>query len=792
MIDALRGGIRDLLRAPGIAALAVFTLALGIGAATAMFSVVDAALLRPLPYPGVDRFAQLWTNRQGPTSPGVVGIAMPILREQLAGIADVEGYQMGSATVSGGAEPELVGAPFISARMLTLVGATPALGRLFTDDDAVSATPPVIISHAFWMSSFGGAPDIIGREIELDESRHRIIGVMSPRVRFPETNAAIWRPLDLTPPKPSRQRVMAIAVRRAGVSSGQFTARLRAISAALVQSGLLPDGHFIYGDVLVQERFGRSNGRAYWLMFGAVMLVLLVGCVNVSNLLLARASNNHAQFALRTALGAGRGRLMASAIAECVMIGVAAGVSGILLARGLLDVLLAILPPQLTMLAANASTIDWRVLLFAAAVAMLACLLAGVIPIVRISRIDPLDALNRQRHLHGRDELFQGVLISGQLALVLILLAGGGLLLRSFTRLANVDTGIDTRNVVVVEAALTSKQYVDAAATRQFLAEIEQRLEASGLMRVTYSGSTPVVGAGVYMNVTPEAEGGAALDFNGQILPTIEVAGDYFETLGIPILAGRTFAAGDPDDVLIVNDRLARAYWGDESPLGKRFRPSRDEAWRTVIGVVGDVRQMQLSDPTGHGMEIYRREASSRAGGFYSILARTTAPTATAINMIKQAVWSVDKRVPLDAMTLNARFAESMFYQRFFLRLSVAFTLVATTLAVIGVYGAFAYWVARRKRELAIRMAIGASPERVVGSVLARALRLAAVGASIGLAVALAGAQVMKAMLFEIDPRDPATLAAVTILLGFAALAACAIPAVRAARVDPMTTLRAE
>lgn len=793
-MKALRDGLRDLLRTPAFTALAVCTLALGIGAATAMFSVVDSVLLRPLPYPGVERFAQIWTNRQGPTSPGIAGTAISTLRGRLADIAEVEGYQMGSATVAGGAEPEIVGAPFISPRLLTLIGATPELGRLFTADDAVSATPPVIISHTFWTSSFGAAEDIIGREIELDESRHRIIGVMSPRVRFPEANAMIWRPLDMAPAKPSRQRIMAITVRRQDVPVEQFNARLAEVSSELVQAKHLPEGHFIYGDVLVQERFGRTNQRPYWLMFGAVMLVLLVACVNVSSLLMARITANNAQFALRSALGAGRTRLVMTALVECLLLAVAAGVAGILLARWLLNVLLAILPAQLTMLAANSSTVDMRVLAFASVIAFVSCLLAGVLPVFRVARIDPLDALKRQSlNASGWDDVYQGVMISAQLALVLVLLAGGGLLLRSFIRLANVETGIDTRNVVIVHAGLTSRQYMNAGATRQFLGAIEERLESTGLMRMTYSGGTPVVSASIYVNVKPEAEGGRDVDFAGQVLPFVEVAPDYFETLRIPLLAGRTFAPDDPDDVVIVNDRLAQRYWGDVTPLGKRFRTNHDEPWQTVIGVVADVRQMRLSDPSGHGMEIYRQDQRKRAGGFYAILARTSMSPDAAINTIKQTIWAADARVPLfEAMTLDNRLAESLDYQRFFLRLSMAFTLIATTLAVIGVYGAFAYWVARRNRELAIRMAIGASPGTVVRSVLARALRLAAIGAVAGLGIAIAGARVMQTMLFEIDPRDPATLVAVTILLAIAALAACAVPAVRAARVDPMTTLRAE
>lgn len=789
----LHSVVRDLFRTPAFTTLAVGTLALGIGATTAMFSVVDAVLLRPLPYPAVARFAQLWTARHGNTQPGVIGDAVPELRRQLADIAEVEGYQMGSATLTGGAEPDIVGAPAISPRMLTLVGATPSLGRLFTDDDFETTPPPIIISHQLWTTNFGGAADVIGREIELDETRHRIIGVMSPRVRFPEANAAVWRLLNMAPAKPSSRRIMAIAVRRPTVTRDQFAARLNNASMTLVETKLLSEGQSLFGDVLMQERFGRSNARAYWLMFGAVLLVMLVACVNVSNLLLARASDRQGEFALRSALGAARGRLMLAALGECLLIAAAAGLTGVAIARALLNVLLAILPPQLTFLAGNASGIDARVLLFAVSISLLACLLAGLLPLVRVSSTNPMDAIQRYVfRFTRRDDFWQAALIAGQLSLVAILLCGAGLLLRSFVRLSNVDTGIDPRNVVIVQASLTSRRYMSAGATRQFLLALEERLEATGMMHVTYSGDTPVVASSVYTNVKPEAENGADLDLTGQVLPYIEVAPDYFATLGIPLIAGRTFAADDPEDVIVVNDRLARAYWGVRSPVGQRFRPSRDQPWTTVIGVVGDVRQ-QLTDPISHGMEIYRQEPRNRAGGVYAILARVNGNPQAAISAIKQALWSQDSRIPvLEAMPLTERFAESLYYQRFFLRLSVSFTLIATTLAVVGVYGAFSYWLARRKRELAIRMAIGASPQSLMASVLVRGFRLAVIGAGLGLSIALAGARVMKTMLFEIDPRDPATLGLTTVLLAGAAMAACVIPAMRAARIDPITTLRAE
>jgi putative ABC transport system permease protein len=796
MARAFGAAIGNLRRAPAFTGLVVLTLALGIGATTAMFSVVDAVLLRPLPYPGVERFSEIWSRTAtNDTFPGVPEAAIVRLSQGLADLAMVEGYQMGSATITGGSEPDLVGAPSISPRLLTLVGATPHLGRLFTDGDVTSTTPVVIISHRLWSTNFGSAPDIIGRRVEIDDRAHTVIGVMSPRVRYPEANAAIWRPLNLAPITPtSRRRVMTVAVRNPDVAADQFAARLTSVAAVLAESKLIPEGSTLYPDVLLQERFGRNSPRAFWLMFGAVMIVLLVACVNVSNLLLARASNQHGEFALRSALGASRSRLIASALGECAWLVMAGGLAGVAVARMLLSVLLQILPPQLTFLSANVSELDWRVLAFAVLVSMLTCVLAGLLPSWRASRIDPLDAIKAQSQtIAGRDHVWQGVLIAGQLSLVVVLLAGAGLLLRSFARLSSVDAGFTADNLNLVTVELPNRRYDQGGAALALLEELERRLEAMGDMQVTISGGTPLTGPIISFNITPEAEGGAEVDFTDQRLPWAEVAPDYFQTLGIPMRSGRTFAADDPDDVVVINDKLAQRYWGEVSPLGKRFRMHRTQPWRTVIGVAGDVRQFTLADPTGHGMELYTPQSRKRLGGYYAIMIRSGRDAGAAIALVKKTLWSMDPKLPLvDARPMAEEIGESLYRERFFLRLTTAFTIIATSLAGVGVYGAFAYWVSRRRREVAIRMAIGASPRSIVTAVIARGLRLAAVGVIVGLAIALAGARAIESMLFEVDPRDPLTFAAVIVLLPLVAIAATTVPAIRASRVDPMTTLRAE
>ena len=792
---ALRAGIREVLRSPALSALIALTLGLGIGATTAMFSVVDAVLLRPLPYPNVERFSEVWMQPAvGQGSPGVPEAAFVRLRQDLADIAQVEGYQMGSAVLFGGREPDIVGAPAVSPRLLELVGAVPIRGRLFINDDLTSQARTVIISARLWTTQFGSDPNIVGRVVEIDEQPHTVIGVMSPRTRYPEANAAIWRPMNPDFRPPTRRRVQTVVLRHAGVSVEQLAARLAQASTELTNAKLIPEGQLLKPDLLLQERFGRNDHRAFWLMFGAVSLVLLVACVNVSNLLLARASARQTEFALRSALGAGRARLAAAALAESAILAVAGGLIGVLIAQGLLTILLRILPPQLTYLTATASELDLRVLLFAGAISFLSCVVAGLLPGWRASRADPMDAIKRgSQSIGGGDDLWQGTLIAAQLSLVLVLLAGAGLLMRSFIRLTNVETGFDPANLISLDVELPTRRYTAPGSALRLLEDLEQRIEADGVTQMTIAGGAPLTSPAFSFNIKPEAEGGADVDFTGQIMPFIAVAPDYFQTIGVPVLAGRTFAADDPREVVVINDKLARRYWGDVSPIGKRFRRHQKDPWSTVAGVVGDVKQIGLNDPTGHGMEFYIPHRRDGGGGHYALLVRTTRDPDEAIAAVKQVVWSLDPQLPFsEAMTMTERIGESLYRQRFFVRLSSAFTLIATALAMIGVYGAFSYWVARRRRELAIRIAVGASPNHVVGMILRRVLKLALGGIVAGLAIVLAGAQVIKSMLFEIEPRDPATLLVVTMLLAVAALIACALPALRAVRVDPMTTLRAE
>lgn len=792
MLKDLAAALRSLHRAPAFTGLVVLTLALGIGATTAMFSVVDAVLINPLPFANADRLSEIWTVSGSSRRPGGSTAVIQALRQEPAIFSAVEAYQFGAANVTGDGEPEIVGAPQLSPGLLSMLGPTPLLGRLFTQDDA-TAGGVVILGERFWAARYGSDAAIIGRGIEIDGRPHRVVGVLPQRFKFPEANADLWLPLDVSAAaKPARVQVTAI--RAAGVTPEQANHRLQALSPALRDSAAIGKADSLTTDLLLQQRFARQSGRALYLMFGAVALVLLVACVNVTNLLLVRSSSRHGELALMTALGAGRGQLVRLVLVESLVLALAGCAGGLLLARALLGVVLGMVPPRLTFLNTATAELDWRALLFAGAVASATCLVVGLLPAWRTARVDAIDALKQRAQgvIGSRDDWWQGALVVGQLALVLVLLAGSGLLLRSFARLVQVDPGYDVDRVSVAEIQLQGPRYAAPGASLGFMRELERKVEASGAI-AAISGGAPPTGGGFSFNITPEAEGGRTVDFSGITLPFGRVAPDYFETLGIAILQGRTFDAGDGADVVIVNDILARRFWGDASPVGRRFRTGPKQPWSTVVGVVADVKQMGPSDSMGEGMEFYQPFSPTGRTNFFALVVRSNGSPGVDQQMVKQRVWELDPKQPvLEIATMAERLGEAVAGPRFFLSLASAFAVTAGLLAAIGVYGVSAYWVSRRRRELAIRVALGASRDQVMAMVVTRSLRLATAGCIAGLGLAFWGAKALESMLFETDARDPVTFVAVTAALGLLALVASTLPAVKASRVDPMSVLRAE
>ena len=788
--------MRSFRRDRGLLALVVLTLAAGIGGTTAVFGVVDTLLLNPVPYANADRLVEIWSE-QGPSgrrTPGVSAQTLRALREEAQLFSAAEAYQFGAATLTGDGEPELVSAPQISPGTLQMLGAVPRLGRLFNDDDAAVGQNVAIISEALWTTRFGRSEGAIGRLLTVDGEPYRIVGVLPDAFAFPERRAAVWRPLIISSPQGGPARVQAIVRLQSGITPQVLEERLRVVSDRLTNDGTLArDRRLVAGD-LIQRRYARQYSSALYIMLGAIALVLLVACVNVTNLLLARATARRGEFALLGALGASRRQVVAQVLVESLLLAMIGGAAGLLVSRVLLATLLDLLPPQLTMLS-GAATFNWRAAAFAAGLSGLTCVVVGLIPALRVARIDLVQGLKGRAPgmVDQGSERSQSALVVAQLALVLVLLAGTGLLLRSFVRLVNVDPGFDSTNLMVFEIQLPAGSYQAPGSSVALFDELDRAIEAlPGVRQATFSEGAPPTGSSLSFDMRPSAEGRPDVDVSGLQLPHATVAGDYFSTMGIPLLQGRTFVTDDPEEVVIVNDVLAQRFWGAESPVGRRFRLDAKQPWHTVVGVARDVKAMGLNDPRGEGMELYFPYKRASSARFFAVIVRGGDPR-TVTTQVKERLWSLDSRLPvIEAATMEDRLVESVARPRFFVRLSSAFAAIAVVLGAVGVYGTATYWVARRRRELGIRMALGATRGAAVMLVVGRSMRLAVWGCAIGIAIALATTKLMTSMLFETRADEPLIFVAVVAMLAGLVLAACYVPALRASRVDPATVLRAE
>lgn len=794
-MTTIKAAVRSLVRAPGFSTLVVVTLALGIGATTAMFAVVDTAVINPLRYPGADRFAEVAIARRGePPTPNVPGTMAAAVRDQLAEVGAVEGYQYGSAVVAGGAEPEVVSAPAITPGLLARTGAVPIAGRLFNDDDVRAGSRVALIGERLWVRQFGGDPTIVGRQVTMDDEPTTIVGVLSARYRYPLAMAGAWRPLDLAPAKPSRRGLDMILVRDPGVSIAQLTDRLAAASRSLGEAKVLPDGATLDVVPLVQLRYGRQESLPYWLALGAVGLLLAVACVNVMGLFLVRSSSRYRELAVHSALGASRAELVKAVVAEAAVLSAVAGLLGAGLAGVILRVMQGTIPPQFSTISSVGDALDWRSAAVAVAIASTTCLACGLLPAWRASRVSTSDAIKQRATnlIGGADDRWQGLLIAAQFALVLVLLSGAALLARSLHQWLAVDPGFRVEGLVAVDVGLATKRYPQGGQALLALREIAARLEQSAPVDVTLASGAPVTAANFSFSLEPQVEGGSAHESPDLELPWTHVDPDYFSTVGIPFEAGRTFLPGE-QGVAVINTVMARRWWGATSPLGRRFRLRPDDEWHTVVGVVGDVRESLLDNPHRAGMEFYVPPRRDEAGGYWSIIVRSTLAAPQVAALVKEVLWQRDPRAPvLRATPVSERLASTAYRQRFATTLASWFAGLSVLIAAVGVYGVTAYWLARRRRELAIRIAIGATRARVMRLVLARVTRLTLAGTLLGLAVAVASMRLISPLLYKTSPTDPLTFAGVSVLLAVLALAATATPAARACRVDPNVELRSE
>jgi putative ABC transport system permease protein len=796
MFQDLRFGFRMLLKNPGFTFVAVLTLALGIGANTAIFSVVNALMLRPLPYPDSERL--FWVDYTSSRNTGGEILSPHFLNWQersqtLKGIAQFEST---TRTLTGAGEPERIEVGQVSASFFTTLGVQPLPpGRNFTAaEDKTGGERVAILSHGLWRRRYNGDQDIVGKTITLNNSIFTVVGVTPENFRY-------FRPFDAWIP-------LAIDLERdradGNISSQSTVARLkpgvtleqaRAEMDTLLQSyeTTMPEGRqridLRTRLVPLQELLLGDTRRPMLVLLGAVGLVLLIACANVANLMLARAGAREKELAIRGALGAGRLRLVRQMLTECLLLAFAGSAAGLLLATWLTKSLGSLSSTNtLGEMGRVASiTIDLRVLGFTLLITLVTGLLFGLLPALRFSRTDlnvSLKEGGRGGGSHGRG--LRGALLVGEVALAIVLLVGAGLLIRSFAKLLDVDPGYRPENLLTARIALPPR-YSDNSRRAQFYEQILQRLAAlPGVASVGATSHLPLLGynLGAMLSV----EGRAPLD-----VPISSVNPDYFRTMGIGLRAGRLLNDRDTQDapsVTVLSETLARRLFPNQDPIGKRFKlPGSGAELTTVVGVVSDVRHKGLDRDIENALYLSYRQAPR---GMALVLRSAVEPSSLA-QALRNAVHEIDPALPVyDVMTMNERLSNSVAARRFNLQLLGGFAALALLLAGVGVYGVISYVVTQRTHEVGIRMALGAQSSDVLRLFIKQGMAMVTLGVALGLIGAFALTRVMKSLLFDVSAIDPPTFACVALLLSLVALAACYLPARRASRIDPLASLRRE
>jgi putative ABC transport system permease protein len=821
-IKDIRYALRSFLKQPGFTAIAVLTLALGIGACTAIFSVVDAVLLRPLPYPHSEQIVQLRELSSDGNQLSFAEANFLDLRARSRTIEAVAEYAGDRVTVTGGNEPVRAVGFAVSSDFFRVVGTAPAVGRTFTADDSrTGASPAVVISYAFWQRFLNGNSKLSESPLQIRDQSFTVIGVMPPGFAFPQA-ADIWVPRELFPPETERSAHNwdVVARVRLGSSIEQVRAEVSSIGKQL-KAEYAKDMDAVDFALIPQQEYEAGNVRGVLLItLAAVGFLLAVACANVTNLLLAQVTTRQKEFSLRSALGATRARLARQFITENALLVLTGAALGVMLSLWSVRILLSLNQslPRPTEIG-----IDGRVILFTLALSIVIAIVLAVVPLLRLSSRNLETSLKEagQRQSGPSGQRARGLLVIAQTALTLILLVGAGLLGKSFYRLLQIDPGFRTQSVVVMELSLPGvdleegqiRESIEAYKrlmergiapdkTLQFTPaqETRRRFRQQAIERLSQIPGVNAIGSINRLPLTGSASSGTFLINNnpakqGYAEYRLASAG-YFSALRIPILSGRVFDQSDlPDspNAAVISQSLARRYWPNENPIGQTIQFGNmdgDLRLLHVVGIVGDVHDRGVDSSVSP--TIYANAAQRLPSSDLAIVVRSQSSPAATVSAMRQAVQSMNPNLPTTFRTLDQILSSSLDRQRFSLVVFAVFAIVALSLAAMGIYGVTSYVVAQRTREIGIRIALGAQVRDVLGLVLKSSVALALVGSGLGLAGAMALTRLMKSLLYEVGATDVATFTAVPVLLIAVALVACLIPARRATKVDPLVALRYE
>ena len=800
MIADLRIALRQLFKTPGFTVTAVLTLALGIGACTALFSVIDAVLLRPLPYPGSESIVTVWSlNTQRGSRYQVSG---PDFRDWQAGsrsFSALAKYYLDEQALVANGRAEKIAVASVSEGFLPAMGIAVGRGRSFTAREWRQGGG-AMVSAEFARHFFPDRDSVLGAPLKLYGHTFPIVGVLPAGFDFPG-HAGVWLPVDTLYPESterSAHNYRVLGRLAPGITLAQAQSELSGIAQRLEQAYPGSNTHAGAAVIPLQDYLVRNHRATLWVMFGAVGVLLLIACTNVANLLLARGAARAREVALRAALGASSGRIVRGLLAESVVLSALAGLAGLLLAAAGLRLLVTLAPADIPRL--DQASLDFRTLLFAAVAVALVCGLAGLVPALQSARTDLRSALGASgRGVTGGAGRLRSGFVVAQVGMSLVLLTGAGLLLRSFQLLSAVDTGYYPEKVLVMDATYPASDEAGARqGTAYFTSLLRETRALPGVVAVSAGGGLPVdQGSSDGLFQIEGRSNPAPADAARQQAGWRVVAPDYFSTLGIRVLRGREF---DPRDVaegtpaVLVNETLARATWPGEDPVGHRIRIGWDSAnapWMTIVGVVADTRQITLDAPIGPELYVPFAQHPLIATEL-KVIARTAGEPTALAEAFRRASRQLNAEVPVKFTTAELLIADTLTAPRFRALLIGVFATVAVVLAVVGVASVLAFVVTERRREIGVRLAIGAPRHRVLTLILGNGLKLVLAGVVLGLAGAAAASRFLQSLLFNVPALDPVIYAGVSLLLLGAAALACLIPALIATTVDPMTVLRAD
>jgi predicted permease len=795
----LRFALRSFRRAPGFTFVAVLTLALGIGATTTMFSVLDGVVLRPLPYDNPDELVMIGSSSQ--RFPGLAPVApgdFNVWREQNTTFSHMIATEGWTLDLTDTDQPARISSTAVSGGFFDMLGVPPMLGRgISRQDDIEGSEPVLVISHGLWERRYGSNPSIVGSSVTTADRTFTVIGVMPESFVHPEAfwaeDVELWLPTSQTGSNMTTHngRFLQVMGRlMPDVSLFQARQEMTAIANGLAEEFPQLVGRETLIEPLQTETIG-DVGQALTLLMGAVGMLLLIACVNVANLFMARAADRGRELAVRVAVGAGHGYIRMQLLTEGVVLSLIGGLAGVGLAYLGVSAFRTMNPVGIPRV--ESVTVDARIMAFAFVVSVLTGIAFALAPAMRFVRPGALSALRDGARSGGKSGAgrFRNTLVALEMGLAVVLMVGAGLFVNSFLRLQSVDPGFDSEDAVTMALTL-SAGYADTEQQITFFRQLTERIEAiRGVRSAAYTSALPLAGDRYLTGIL--IEGRESDPSNPDVAEYSTTSPGFFATMGIDVVAGREF--NDLDDasserVTLVNEAFVRRYWPGEEPVGKQISTGRREPmWHTVVGVVADVNRQGLADPATP--EMYLSPLQSGVTNA-QVVARTDGDVAATVTGMRSIVRDLDSTLPIEFSTIEAYVERSVNQPQFYTQLFSAFALVALILAGVGVYGTMSYTVGQRTRELGIRLALGADSGEVTGMVARQGLRVTVVGLVLGLIAAAAGARVLESFLFGVSARDPLTYAAGSLFLGVVATAACWIPARRAGRADPMQALRME